>query len=133
LESAIDLVTTRRCADDCATPRRNVAGVSFSEDARSLWPRAPQGLDDIAYVLLHNDAGGPTVAAQQVIERFPRDLVGATATALEELLANFATASAQGSFAFATTMFTLHSDLDVDILANDAVAAVDVFVTTLLT
>jgi hypothetical protein len=55
------------------------------------------------------------------------------ATALGELSANFANANAQGSFAFATTMVGLHPDLDFDVLANDAVAAVDTFVTALRT
>jgi Nucleotidyl transferase AbiEii toxin, Type IV TA system len=91
----------------------------------------PKDWYDIAYVLLHNDAGGPSAAAQQVVERFAPDLVGATATALGELSANFDNANAQGSFAFATTMVGLHPDLDFDVLANDAVAAVRDFVGSL--
>ena len=91
----------------------------------------PKDWYDIAYVLLHNDGGGPSEASQRVIDRFGQDLVGATDTAIGELVANFADANAQGSKAYATTMFGLYPDLDVDVLANDAVEAVDTFVTAL--
>jgi hypothetical protein len=83
---------------------------------------------DIAYVVLHNDAGGPTAAAARVQEVFAADLVGQTATALTELAANFSDANAQGSLAYAVTMQGLHTDLDADVLANDAVAGVTAFV-----
>lgn len=83
---------------------------------------------DVAYVLLHNDDGGPEAAAVKVRERFGDVLVGSTKTALGELSANFADATAQGSVAYAATMLGLHTDLDHDVLANDAVAAVSAFI-----
>jgi hypothetical protein len=83
---------------------------------------------DIAYVVLHNDAGGPTAAAARVREMFAADLVGQTATAFAELAANFADSNAQGSLAYAMTMVGLHPDLDADILANDAVAGITAFI-----
>ncbi len=86
---------------------------------------------DIAYVLLHNDAGGPSEAAQLTFNRFGSELVGATDTVIGELAANFATADSQGSLAYAITMTSLHPDLDEDVLANDAVEAVRIFVTAL--
>jgi len=86
---------------------------------------------DVAYVLIHNDAGGPAAAGAQVRERFSADLVGQTATALTELSANFADSTAQGSAAYAETMLGLYPELDGDILANDAVAAVATFITEL--
>jgi len=86
---------------------------------------------DVAYVLLHNDDGGPVAAAQRVRDRFEAALVGATETALVELAANFANVQAQGSIAYAATMFGLHPDLDYDVLANDAVVAVADFVAAL--
>jgi hypothetical protein len=86
---------------------------------------------DIAYVLLHNDDGGPIAAAQRVRDRFGQALVGATHTALGELAANFTDATAQASSAYASTMSDLHPDLDADVLANDAVAAVGDFVAAL--
>ena len=86
---------------------------------------------DVAYVLLHNDDGGPEAAASRVRERFGDALVGSTATALGELAANFADETAQGSLAYSDTMSGLHTDLDYDVLANNAVAAVAAFIAAL--
>lgn len=83
---------------------------------------------DLAYVILFNDEGGPAIAAARVREVFAGDLVGSTATALGELAANFIGPGDQGSRAYATTMVTLHPDLDFDVVANDAIAAVDTFI-----
>ena len=88
----------------------------------------PKDWYDIAYVLLHNDDGGPGPAGRRVREQFGDYLVGATVTALSELSANFADETAQGSVAFASTMAGIHPELDSDVLANDAVAAVAEFV-----
>lgn len=82
---------------------------------------------DIAYVVLHNDEGGPGAAAELVRAVFGGDLVGQTETALGELGANFATPDAQGCAAYAQTMNRLHPELDVDVLANDALAGVSAF------
>jgi hypothetical protein len=82
---------------------------------------------DVAYVLLHNDDGGPEPAARRVVERFGDMLVGSTETALSELASNFTDSDSQGSIAYATTTVGMHPDLDVDVLANDAVAAVSTF------
>jgi hypothetical protein len=87
----------------------------------------PKDWYDIAYVLLHNDDGGPGPAGRRVREQFGDYLVGATVTALSELSANFADENAQGSVAFASTMAGIHPELDSDVLANDAVAAVAEF------
>lgn len=87
----------------------------------------PKDWYDIAYVLLHNDDGGPGAAGRRVRDQFGDDLVGATLTALSELSANFADETAQGSVAFASTMTRIHPELDRDLLANDAVAAVATF------
>lgn len=86
---------------------------------------------DIAFVLLHNDAGGPSEAARLTVNRFGSELVGTTETVIDELAANFVTADSQGSLAYAMTMTDLHPDLDEDVLANDAVEAVRIFVTAL--
>jgi hypothetical protein len=83
---------------------------------------------DVAYVVLHNDAGGPGPAAARVRQVFARDLVGQTWTALTELAANFSDASAQGSLAYAMTMQALHPDLDADVLANDVITGISTFV-----
>jgi hypothetical protein len=86
---------------------------------------------DLAYVIRFNDEGGPAAAAARVRGVFTSDLVGGTSTALGELAANFIGPRDQGSMAYATTMVGLHPDLDFDILANDAVAAVAAFVDAL--
>jgi len=86
---------------------------------------------DLAYVILYNDEGGPIPAGARVRGIFANDFVGATSTALGELAANFIGPRDQGSMAYATTMVGLHPDLDFDILANDAVAAVAAFVDAL--
>jgi hypothetical protein len=86
---------------------------------------------DVAYVLLYNDDGGPVQAARRVAKRFRDMLVGSTETALSELTANFTDADSHGSVAYATTMVGMHSDLDLDVLANDAVAAVATFMDAL--
>jgi hypothetical protein len=91
----------------------------------------PKDWYDIAYVLLHNDDGGPSQAARLTVDRFGKDLVGATDTAIGELSANFVDDTAQGSVAYATTMVNSHPELDIDVLANDAVAAVAIFADTL--
>jgi hypothetical protein len=87
---------------------------------------------DVAYVLLHNDEGGPQAAARRVSDRFGDRLVGSTETALSELSANFTDADSQGSVAYATTMSSMHGELDFDILSNDAVAAVSIFINGLV-
>jgi hypothetical protein len=45
-------------------------------------------------------------------------------TAIRELHANVGDATAQGTIACAQTMLDLHSELDGDVLVNDAVTAV---------
>lgn len=91
----------------------------------------PKDWYDIAYVLLHNNDGGPSAAAIRVRDQFGPELVGVTATALSELLANFADSDAQGSVAYASTMIGIYPELDPDVLANDALAAVAAFMTAL--
>lgn len=87
---------------------------------------------DVAYVLIHNDAGGPRSAAAVVIDRFADDITGETRTALDDLAYNFVSTDAQGPQAYAGTMLDLHPDRDwVDLLSNDAVTAVEVLMTGL--
>ena len=70
----------------------------------------------------------PHASSRRVtVDRFGKDLVTATETAIGEPLANFADEAAQGSAAYAATMVNLHPDGDIDALANDAVAAVPIF------
>ena len=66
--------------------------------------------------------------ARRTRDRFGDDLVGSTKTALQELLANFGDISAKGTIAYAQTMLDLLPEMDGDVLANEAVAAVTQFV-----
>jgi hypothetical protein len=75
--------------------------------------------------------GGPAASASLVRERFGDSLVGSTETALSELAANFTDEDPQGSKAYASTMFGMYPDLDEDVLANNAVAAVATFISGL--
>jgi hypothetical protein len=83
----------------------------------------PKDWYDVAYVLLHNDQGGPRPAGRAVAARFEHALVGSTLTALRELAANFAAPTAQGCLAYSDTMLALHPDLDGDVIANDALVS----------
>lgn len=93
--------------------------------------RAIKDWYDLAYVLIHNDAGGPPDAAEAVIDRFANDLGGETRTALDDLASNFTSSDAQGPQAYADTMLDLHPEHDWDLLTNDAVTAVNMFMTGL--
>lgn len=108
-----------------------LAGFLLAKCAAARSRRKPKDWYDIAFVLLHNDAGGPEEAAQAVLDRFSDDLDGAIRTALDDLRANFATPHAQGPRAYSEQMLIDHSDLNRVTLAADSVVAVDVFHRTL--
>ena len=125
---------TSTVGDRMATVRLRVATLPaylFAKTHAAQGRNLPKDWYDIAFVLLHNDGGGPFEAARLTVDRFGKDLVAATETAIGELSANFVDAAAQGSVAYATTMMDLHPDLDFDVLANDAAAAVAIFVAAL--
>ena len=80
----------------------NVAGLAgflLAKTAAAFSRRKPKDWYDIAFVLFHNDAGGPTEAANVVRERFAEDVNGLE-TALNDLPANFANGDAQGPQAY---------------------------------
>ena len=108
----------------------NVAGLAgflLAKVAAAHGRRLPKDWYDIAFVLLHNDAGGPEAAARAVLQRFAADLAGAPRTALDDLLANFAVPDAQGPTAYVGQMLVDHPELDATTLAADAVLAVEAF------
>lgn len=108
-----------------------LAGYLLAKAHAAYGRRATKDWYDIAYVLLHNDEGGPTTAGERVRDRFGAQLTGRTLTALVDLSSNFASPEAQGPRAYADTMLSARDDLDWDTLANDAVAAVAVFARSL--
>ena len=108
----------------------NVTGLSgflLAKAAAAHGRRATKDWYDIAFVLLHNDEGGPDHAAQLVLARFAEDLVGATRTALDDLAANFRIPTDQGPSAYADQMLMDHPDLDDAQLRADALLAVSAF------
>lgn len=100
-----------------------------TEAARSRY--FPKDFYDIAFVLLHNDAGGPLEAARAVLASFTAPDLVALRTGLAELRANFANPNDQGAVAYADQMLVDHPDLDRTMLLADAVAAIDQFCTAL--
>ena len=107
----------------------NVAGLAgflLAKAAAAFSRRKTKDWYDIAFVLLHNDAGGPSVAATLVRDRFG-DEIDVVETAFNDLRANFAVIGAQGSQAYAQQMLIDHPDLDPTTLAADAVLAIEEF------
>jgi hypothetical protein len=103
-----------------------LAGFLLAKCAAARSRRKPKDWYDIAFVLLHNDSGGPEAAAELVLDRFADDLPGAR-TALDDLVANFARPDAQGPQAYAGQMLIDHPELEHATLAADAVVAVETF------
>jgi hypothetical protein len=107
-----------------------LGGFLLAKTAAAHSRRKPKDWYDIAFVLLHNDDGGPEAAADAVRAKFDSDLTGSLRTALADLCANFADRTAQGPQAYAEQMVADHPDLDGAILATDAVIAVETFYTS---
>ena len=108
----------------------NVAGLAgflLAKTAAGYSRRKPKDWYDIAFVLLHNDAGGVAAAAALVCERFGTELVGSIRTALDDLHATFQDPHAQGPHAYAAQMLVDHPELDEITLLADAVSAVGEF------
>jgi hypothetical protein len=104
-----------------------LAGFLLAKAAAARARRMPKDWYDIAFVLLHNDRGGPREAADAVRTLFNADLMGAVRTSLDDLVANFAAPRDQGPRAYAQQMRLDHPELDAQTLAADAVLGVGVF------
>lgn len=121
---------TARVGDLKRTVEINVArlaGFLMAKTAAARDRRKTKDWYDIAFVLLHNEAGGPEEAARAVLARFPGEIVGGTRTALEDLAANFTDTSSQGPQAYAEQMMVDHPDLDRTMVIADSVVAVKTF------
>jgi hypothetical protein len=103
-----------------------LAGFLLAKSAAAYSRRKPKDWYDIAYVLLHNDAGGVEAAATAVRSRFGGEL-GSIRTALDDLRDNFADPRSQGPNAYATEMIGNHPGLDRRSVLADAVTAVGEF------
>jgi hypothetical protein len=108
-----------------------LAGFLLAKAAAAHSRRKRKDWYDIAFVLLHNDAGGPRAAAAAVRGTFIDDLVGGMRTALDDLVANFGSPTNQGPEAYASQMRLDHPDLAETTLRADAVLAVAEFHTLL--
>jgi hypothetical protein len=103
-----------------------LAGFLLAKCAAASARRKPKDWYDIAFVLLHNDAGGPGVAADLVHLRFGNELANMR-TALDDLSANFATPDTQGPTAYAEQIIVDHPDIEDATARADAVVAVETF------
>ena len=118
-----------RDGDVTHTAEVNVSGLAgflLAKTAAAFSRRKTKDWYDIAFVLLHNDAGGTAAAVALVEERFIGQ-IAALQTALDDLEANFQNLAAQGSRAYVTQMRIDHPELDSETLAADAVVAVGEF------
>ena len=107
------------------------AGFLLAKTAAARSRRKPKDWYDIAFVLLHNDLGGPEEAARLVHECFGVAISAEMRTAIDDLHANFANPSTQGPRAYASQILLDHPDLDEAQILADAVIAVDAFVVAL--
>lgn len=103
-----------------------LAGFLLAKCAAAQSRRKPKDWYDVAFVLLHNDAGGPEAAAYAVLDRFGEELARVR-TALDDLAANFAAPDAQGPRAYAQQMAIDHPEVDRATALADAVTAVEAF------
>ncbi|RIK09793.1 MAG: hypothetical protein DCC49_05085 [Acidobacteria bacterium] len=108
-------------------PVARLAGFLLAKIHAAYGRRATKDWYDVAFVLLHNDEGGPAAAGDCVRSMFGSELIGATRTALGDLADNFATPLAQGPLAYAETVLEIYPGLDWDVVVNDAVIAVAKF------
>lgn len=115
---------------DLLTVEVNVTGLAgflLAKIAAANSRRKPKDWYDIAFVLVHNDLGGPDEAAGAVLSQFGDELTGSIRTAIEDLRANFATPTAQGPLAYADQILLDHPELVRATVTADAVVAVDRF------
>lgn len=103
-----------------------LAGFLLAKCAAARSRRSPKDWYDIAFVLLHNEVGGPAAAARTVIAKFGDEL-DASRTALDDLVANFADKYAQGPQAYSEQMLIDHPSLDRTTLVADAIVSVKEF------
>ena len=115
------------------TDTQPVDGFKRKLEALDEGPPAPhqRGDYDLAYVLLHNDAGGPTAAAAVINASTLREALPGMATTFAELSERFRDDRAQGPRAYAQESLKVTPDEDAALLAADAAAAVREFLAAL--
>ena len=109
-----------------------IAGFLLAKAAAARGRQKTKDWYDIAFVVLHNEIGGPDAAAALVRENFGDEIKGQIRSDLRELRANFENVDAQGSRAYALQMLFDHPDLDEAQLKADATLAVQRLCDTVL-
>lgn len=121
---------TAKVGDDWLSVEISVTGVAgflLAKCAAAYSRRKPKDWYDIAFVLLHNDLGGPVQAAKAVVDRLGKGPIRASGTALAELAANFSDPQSQGPVAYADQFLVNQPDYDQSQAKADAVTAVAEF------
>jgi hypothetical protein len=88
---------------------------------------ATKDYHDLAYVLLHNRAGGPEQAAQRLLDGGLADALGALRTTFLEVRARYAATSDSGPRGYAEQALEVVPDGDPALLRADAVDVVQRF------
>lgn len=101
-----------------------LAGFLMAKTAAAAGRQKPKDWYDIAFVLLHNKAGGPSEAAERVRTIFGADIKAKVRVDLRALRANFEDVGGQGPRAYSDQMLVDHPELDAAQLQADAVIAV---------
>ncbi len=86
---------------------------------------------DLAYVLLHNRAGGPEQAAQSLLDGKLADELPALRTTFLEIAERYGTTTDIGPRSYAEQTLEVEPDSDERLLRADAVDAIQRFLTTL--
>jgi hypothetical protein len=107
-----------------------VAGFLLAKCAAAHSRRQPKDWYDIAFVLLHNDLGGPADAANAVVEKF-RDELANLKTPLDDLAANFIDPDSQGPGAYSGQYLIEHPEHDTASVKADSIIAVEAFINIL--
>ena len=104
----------------------DLAGFLLAKAAAARGRRAAKDWYDIAFVLLHNDQGGPQGAISAVRRKIKSELAGMQ-TELADLAANFADRDAQGAQAYADQITVNNDGISHDEAVTDGMVAVEWF------
>ncbi len=108
-----------------------LGGYLLSKCVAARTRAAEKDFYDLAYVLLHNRAGGPAEAAEVLASGNLKDAVPMLRSVLLEIGERFRTPNAIGPSCYAAQTLLIHTDSDEAELRADAVAAVGEFLEAL--
>jgi len=110
----------------CESPRYGLCREGHHDS-----PASGEGPRHVAFVLLNNEHGDALTAAVRVREVFGEP-TGAIRTQLQDLRADFADSSTQGTSAYVNQITLDHPEIDPRTAAADAILAVGIFADSLL-